>query len=421
MSNPILIVDSISKKFCLDLKRSLWYGLKDLFTELTCQSADNRKMLRREEFWALENVSFELKLGESIGLVGANGAGKTTLLRLISGLIKPDKGNLRIRGRIAPLIALGAGFNPILTGRENINVNMSILGLSRTEIEKRFQDVVEFADISSSLDAPLQTYSSGMQARLGFACAVHVEPDILLIDEVLSVGDIAFRGKCYRKLSELKRKGTTFIIVSHNPTAMLGICDNSLYLSNGKVVCKGPSKDVIRKYEDEILFDRDLKESTGALYIKQNERNSGIQISYLYFTDREGNILEELTTSHYACLRIGCRATKDYSEVGVGLSVRDLSSEGIMVLHMTSHFDDQLLAVNEGEAEILLEMECCSLRQGNYDLKLGLYQIPPPDMFDAIESFVFKVNSPKDLRHIASKNLFFQPRTWKVVQKDKAS
>jgi len=417
MNETILKVESVSKKFCRDLKRSLWYGMEDLGNELLGRSLGKNGQLRKGEFWALHQVNFELKRGESIGLIGANGAGKTTLLRIISGLIKPDQGSVKIKGIVAPMIALGAGFNPILTGRENIYVNMTILGLSKVQIDDRMGAVVSFAEIGEALDAPVQSYSSGMLARLGFACAIHVEPEILLIDEVLAVGDIAFRGKCYRKLSELRKNGVTFILVSHNPTAMLGVCESSLYLSKGIVIEKGNTEDVVRKYEDDIIFDKSSKMANGILHLPPKKEDIGIKVRYICFADRNGNILESVTTGHYARLFIGCHSCDDYDAIGVGISVRDLTRESDIVLHMTSHFDNKHLSISKGDAEIQIEMNCCSLRQGKYDLKLGLYKMPPPDMFDAVESFVFQVNSPTDFRHTASKNLFYQPRRWKVVCK----
>ncbi|NEP28570.1 ABC transporter ATP-binding protein, partial [Moorena sp. SIO3I6] len=188
-SEVILSINGVSKKFCRDLKRSLLYGVHDIGTELLGLRQKDDK-LRKKEFWALKDVSIQLRRGEAIGLVGKNGSGKSTLLRIISGLIKPDVGSVEVKGRLAPLIALGAGFNPILTGRENIYANMSILGLSKKEIDQRFDQVLEFAEIGDAIDSPVQTYSSGMAARLGFASAIHTEPDILLIDEVLAVGDL---------------------------------------------------------------------------------------------------------------------------------------------------------------------------------------------------------------------------------------
>lgn len=247
----VISVENVSKKFCRDLKRSLLYGIQDIATEVVGRTRKS-DALRKSEFWALKDVSFQLRQGQALGLVGSNGAGKSTLLRIISGLIKPDTGCVRIKGRVAPLIALGAGFNPILTGRENIYANMSILGLSTQEIEERFQQVVNFAEIWDAIDAPVQTYSSGMAARLGFACAIHTQPEILLIDEVLAVGDIKFKAKCYRKLDELRQQGTSFVLVNHNPQAILHACDSAIYLVKGNLIAYGRTEMIIEKYEEDL-------------------------------------------------------------------------------------------------------------------------------------------------------------------------
>jgi lipopolysaccharide transport system ATP-binding protein len=177
----VIEVSHLNKKFCEDLRKSLLYGIKDIGREIL--NLERRSsVLRKKEFWALNDVSFSIEKGQSIGLIGANGAGKSTLLRIISGLIKPDSGTVKVRGTVAPLIALGAGFNPILTGRENIFVNMAILGLNTQQIKARFDEVVDFSGLDHALDMPVQTYSSGMAARLGFSCAIFTQPEILLID-----------------------------------------------------------------------------------------------------------------------------------------------------------------------------------------------------------------------------------------------
>lgn len=191
-NDVVLSLNGVSKKFCRDFKRSLLYGMQDISQEVLAIRNDKNNNLRRQEFWALQDVSFDLHRGDALGLIGKNGSGKSTLLRIIAGLIKPDVGSVEVYGRVAPLIALGAGFNPVLTGRENIYANMSILGLKRTEIDERFEEVVEFAELANAIDSPVRSYSSGMAARLGFSCAVHTSSEILLIDEVLSVGDIRY-------------------------------------------------------------------------------------------------------------------------------------------------------------------------------------------------------------------------------------
>lgn len=214
MNSDILIqVESVSKKFCRSLKRSLWYGAQDISSELI----GRRKAaeLRRDEFWAVNNVSFELRRGECLGLIGHNGAGKSTLLKMLNGLINPDKGRITMKGRVGALIELGTGFNPILTGRENIYNNGAVLGFSKKEIDKKFDAIVDFSEIGDFLDTPVQNYSSGMKVRLGFAVAAQMEPDILLVDEVLAVGDMGFVLKCINLIDKLLQK-SAMILVSHN-------------------------------------------------------------------------------------------------------------------------------------------------------------------------------------------------------------
>jgi ABC-type polysaccharide/polyol phosphate transport system ATPase subunit len=226
----LIEVRGVGKKFCRSLKRSIWYGLRDLGAEAIGRR-DDRSTLRRDEFWAVRQASFDLYEGETLGLIGPNGAGKTTLLRILHGLITPDEGRVTVRGRMQALIALGAGFSPVLTGRENIYVNASILGIPRRQVDQRFDEIVAFAGIPEFIDSPVQTYSSGMAVRLGFAVAAHLEPDILLVDEVLAVGDEGFQVKCLNKIGELKANGTAIILVSHNTHTISSYCDRVLVKS----------------------------------------------------------------------------------------------------------------------------------------------------------------------------------------------
>ena len=226
-------VDEVSKKFCRDLRRSLWYGALDAVGDMWGGRGREYSALRPKEFWAVDDVSFELHRGECIGLIGHNGAGKTTLLRMLSGLIKPDRGRIEINGRLGALIALGAGFNPVLTGRENIYVNGAVLGLNKREIDAKYEEIVDFADIGAFIEAPVQSYSSGMQVRLGFAIAVAVRPDILLLDEVLAVGDANFQAKCFNVLAKFRESGTAFVLVTHNAHMISRYCQRTLYMRGG--------------------------------------------------------------------------------------------------------------------------------------------------------------------------------------------
>jgi len=230
-------VEGVGKKFCRDLKKSLWYGVKDIVAELApmANNAERHATLRPQEFWAVDDVSFELRRGECLGLIGRNGAGKTTLLKMLNGLIKPDSGRIEMQGQVGALIALGAGFKPILTGRENVYVNASILGLSKKEIDNKLEAVIDFAEIEEFIDSPVQTYSSGMRVRLGFSIvAMAVKPNILLIDEVLAVGDFEFKNKCLNRINELKKDGVASILVSHSMPNIMQYADFCLWLDKGR-------------------------------------------------------------------------------------------------------------------------------------------------------------------------------------------
>jgi lipopolysaccharide transport system ATP-binding protein len=252
-------VEGVSKKFCRSLKKSLWYGVCDIAGELNPfakhgargmehggDSAEGRSVspatsylppvtldgLRPGEFWAVNDVSFELRRGECLGLIGHNGAGKTTLLKMLNGLIKPDRGCIEMNGRVGALIALGAGFNPILTGRENIYINGSVLGLSKKQIDEKIDEIIEFAEIGEFIDMPVQNYSSGMQVRLGFAVATTLNPDVLILDEVLAVGDARFRHKCYHRINKLM-KNSAVIFVSHSMDYVAAICRSVALMQHG--------------------------------------------------------------------------------------------------------------------------------------------------------------------------------------------
>jgi homopolymeric O-antigen transport system ATP-binding protein len=236
VSDTLVKVEGVSKKFSLSLKRSLWYGMKDLGNELLGRRHGGNGQLRKGEFWAVQGISFELRRGECLGLVGHNGAGKTTLLRMLNGLIKPDQGRIEIRGKVGALIALGAGFNPILTGRENIYTNASVLGLSRREVDAKLDEIIDFAEIGRFIDAPIQNYSTGMHLRLGFSvAALLIEPDVLFLDEVLAVGDIGFIIKCLNKVRKLTANSAV-VFVSHSMPYISAFCTRVIVMKNGEAL-----------------------------------------------------------------------------------------------------------------------------------------------------------------------------------------
>ena len=238
----ILVVDDVSLKF--DFKRAR--TIRDRFT----RTNDPKK-----SFWALHNVSFNLNSGESVALLGPNGSGKSSLLKVIGGIHRPTSGIVKRRGRLGALLELGAGFHPELTGRENIFLNGAILGLSKKVIEGALEEIIEFSGLRPFIDSPVKTYSSGMYVRLGFAIAVHTKPDLLLVDEVLSVGDESFQAQCLGKIKELQAGGSSIVLVTHNMQSALEFTQKGIVLSHGKVVVEGTTEEAVIAYHD-LQFDK---------------------------------------------------------------------------------------------------------------------------------------------------------------------
>ena len=262
MSNVAIEVRDVSKKF---RRGELFDSLRDLVPALTRRFVAGRGAeLAEREFWALRDVSFSLARGEAFGIIGGNGAGKSTMLKLLTGIMRPSQGSISVSGRMSALIEVSAGFHYDLTGRENIFLNGAIMGMSRAEIRERFDAIVEFSGLEEFLDTPVKRYSSGMYARLGFSVAAHVDPDVLLVDEVLSVGDYLFQKKCLERMSAVISGGATVIFVSHNLREVAALCQQSLLLEHGTVQAIGPTEEVIQTYlarcqqERALDDDRDI-------------------------------------------------------------------------------------------------------------------------------------------------------------------
>lgn len=304
MSSDIAIeVNHISKKFCKSFKYLLKYGMIDIGCSIFGIKRNINK-LRKDEFWAIKDISFTLKKGETLGIIGSNGAGKTTLLKLLNGIFIPEEGEIKVRGKVGALISLGAGFHPLLTGRENIYFNGAILGMSKKEINEKFKAIVEFADIGDFLDTPVKNYSSGMYVRLGFAMAVYCNPEILLVDEVLAVGDLYFMAKCFQKIGELKKRKTSIVLISHYMPYISGFTDKVLYLKDGRNRYFGRPEEAINKYYKET-FKKETKEKTEAdrifsgdkdfqvrkVEIKPNRKiRAGETLSFLFFYEAKKEI-----------------------------------------------------------------------------------------------------------------------------------
>src|SRR5580698_7052438 len=251
MSNSVIKVESLSKKFLIAHEAPERYTtLRDTITRgvrklLPGGHAEKRQKSSKEEFWALKDVNFEIQPGERVGIIGRNGAGKSTLLKVLSRITEPTQGRISIRGRVASLLEVGTGFHPELSGRENIFLNGAILGMTRVEIKKQFDEIVAFAEVEQFLDTPVKRYSSGMYMRLAFAVAAHLRSDILIVDEVLAVGDISFQKKCLGKMGDISRqKGTTVLFVSHNMAAVRALCTRAILLKEGGVQTSGETDGV---------------------------------------------------------------------------------------------------------------------------------------------------------------------------------
>jgi lipopolysaccharide transport system ATP-binding protein len=409
-ATPLVSVRNVSKKYCRHFSHSLAYGLADIGRELI--GMHRPAEMRPNEFWALQNVSFDVRPGESVALVGANGSGKTTLLRIISRQLKPDGGHVRLTGRVAPLIALGAGFNPLLTGRENIGVNLAILGVPSSEIRRLEERVMEFAEISDAIDAPLRTYSSGMAARLGFACAVHAHADIMIVDEVLAVGDIRFRAKCYRKLAQLRRAGMAFLLVTHNPAVVMAQCERAIYLQRGHMLLDGNPQDVMFQYEQDLFNDRQETSS-----VSLNRRDAwrpsfdGQSMALRGFTleNSAGQELQSLRTGDFCAVRFSIRAFAPVKAAELAFYVREKHGEGDWIQAFSSRADGVQLDFEPGDHEVRIAFSPVVFRGGTYVAKVGLGRAGGID--DAIEGLLFTVEGRKEDGHSA----FHQPRTWSVT------
>ncbi len=360
LGEVLVRVEGVSKKFCRDLKRSLWYGVKDMAHELNpfgggATGADEGH-LRPGEFWANRGVSFEVRRGECLGLLGRNGAGKTTLLRMLNGLIKPDTGRIEMRGNIAALIALGAGFNPILTGRENIYINAAVLGLSKKEVDRKFDDIVDFAEVRDFIDAPVQSYSSGMQVRLGFSIATALEPDVLILDEVLAVGDFAFRQKCLRRVEQLLGR-CAVLFVSHNIDQVERVCTRAVVLEKGQPVFDGPTTPAIEIYNR--LHQTNSMESA---WLHEDLAITGPEPGARLVPQPEGGHRVELHLE----------AKQAFTEIACRLRFRNPEGDYVAEYHTLNHRPP--FPIPTGASTLRVDLPALPLKSGTYRVDLFLSQ-----------------------------------------------
>ncbi len=408
MPNPSdlhISVQGLSKKFSRSLKKSFLYGAQDILRGII--RIPGSTTLRTSEFWALQDINFKLYKGQTLGLVGLNGSGKTTLLRIISNILAPTQGTLTVHGRIAPMLALGAGFKPALSGYENIFLNLSLLGVPYQIIRNQLPSIVDFADIDDALHAPLGTYSSGMKSRLGFACAIHTNPQILVIDEVLAVGDSRFRMKCRNHMNILRKAGTSMLIVSHSAITLEALCDECLYLKKGQLIAQGKPSEILEKYEEDALAP--LHDATSP---PTNKAGSHALIQLLDVIPIQGESLKKVphwTSGLQGSLLIHTRSQAALTNVSISVMLFDASQPGAPLLYFTSSRDLGWLTILAGEHTIHLTLPIVRLVTGNYRLKISLSQGPKRDLLDSIDDIKIAVRGPR-----AHSCLYLQERTWRL-------
>lgn len=410
----VVRVTNVSKKYCRKQKLALRYGMTDFFRLAVGKDLDSHE-LRPYEFWAARDISFDLERGESIGLVGTNGSGKTTLLRIICGLLRPDMGEVETRGRVVGLFAKGPGFNPVLSGKENVYVYLSMLGLGKKDIEERMSRVIDFSELDQdAIDAPVKSYSSGMFARLGFAASINSNPDILIVDEALAVGDMRFRAKCYRKLVELRRGGVTFVVVSHSLNTIISTCDKAIYLEKSRMKAFGASKQVVKKYEeDSLLGSAQIRSlNTESDLRLEDKKSCDVKIRSIQLLNSKGEPSDHLVSGESGIIKVLAESSLDIDKVSMSLVIRELSGEMGTIQHIDGSLDGALFEVTPGEFSMVFKMDPCVFRAGLYGLKLFLSSGTQYNMLDAVESFRFRVKSGRGMTQC----FFYQPRSWHFEQ-----
>jgi len=364
--------ESVSKRFTLHHERAR------SFQELALHLL-RRNEHSREEFWALRDVSFTVEQGETVGLIGPNGAGKSTVLKLISRIIEPTSGRIVVDGRVGALLELGAGFHPDLTGRENIYLNGSILGLSRAEIRRKLDDIIGFAELERFIDVPVRHYSSGMYVRLGFSVAVHTEPDILLVDEVLAVGDAAFQRKCLERIDDLRRQGVTILFVSHAPEAVRSICSRAIWLDQGQLVDDGPAEGVVLRY-----LDRTWAAEKGRLHAARGDSRrwgSGkIKIIAVRLLDGEGQERQQFRVGEPLVVEMRYQAQERVERPIFGLAIH--RSDGVHVTGPNTRFAGLEIPWVEGEGTVRYIVPALPLLKGLYYLSVSAHDWEDTEIYD---------------------------------------
>jgi len=358
MGEVALEFDHVWKKF---RKGEVHDSLRDLIPALTRSllSHNDEQKLHEREFWALEDVSFQVKRGEAFGVIGANGAGKSTTLKLLSRILQPNRGTITTYGRLSALIEVGAGFHPDLTGRENVYLNGAILGMTRQEVARKFDEIVAFAGIGDFIDTPVKRYSSGMYARLGFSVAAHVDPAVLLVDEVLSVGDMQFQQKCLERMRGIVRQGVTVVFVSHNLQAVQMLCNRVLYLKGGQIASLGTTSEVLSEYLSKASASSASRYDT--------------LIDKVILADAEGHPRAEFAPGDNATLRLTIFPSEPIQECLLGfLILRATDGMPVCDYNIPLRFAGPLTPDGRGPVSLAIDLDMNLLR-GTYAVSLHIY------------------------------------------------
>jgi lipopolysaccharide transport system ATP-binding protein len=359
---PVIKVEGLSKRYDLRREGSGSYStLRDSITGLF------RAKGNKESFWALDDVNFEIHQGERVGIIGRNGAGKSTLLKVLSRIVHPTKGRITLEGRIASLLEVGTGFHPELSGRENIFLNGSILGMSKAEIKSRFDEIVAFSEVERFLDTPVKRYSSGMYVRLAFAVAAHLDPEILIVDEVLAVGDAEFQRKCLGKMKDVAGKGRTVILVSHNMAAIQHLCERAIYMRSGKLVSSGPAEEVISTY---------LKAASGPAAANLADRidrtgNGRVRFQSFALRDKQAREISALTCGGDSTieLMINNPGGKSLNQLTVSIGIDD--ELGVRVAQLSNELTGQSFSGTDREQfTVGISIPRLPLKQGRYNMTI---------------------------------------------------
>ena len=372
MSDPVIAVENLSKRYVISHQRSKSDGLRHAIEGAMhaplkwLRSRREQKKQQEEEFWALKDVSFDVNQGDVIGVIGRNGAGKSTMLKILSRITEPTSGRIRLAGRVASLLEVGTGFHPELTGRENIYLNGAILGMTMVEIKRKFDEIVAFAEVEQFLDTPVKRYSSGMYVRLAFAVAAHLEPEILLVDEVLAVGDAAFQRKCLGKMGQVARQGRTILFVSHNMGAVLRLCERCIWLHDGRVQAQGDAREIVNEYTAYGTIDeaeRSWSESEGA-------GDDSVKLIAVRVCQPSSVPNAAINITEPFDLVIETEFLKVLPEVTAGLRI--LTADGQIVFHTTAEMNSNLRVSRPGRWQYVCRMPAYALNSGTYFLNVAV-------------------------------------------------